>query len=214
MSITAMEMDMMMPTLRPFDSFFDESTKRFHSEVDRMWEQMQADVFSHRSPLTKLREEMKQSAKVKDEPSKRPNIERLWDEMQADVFDRRLSRKLLDEKKEEQQIEQKQSESSVSQDGSFKVCVSVSAYKPEELTVKVIEENLLIEAHHKEKDEKTGRFKQQHFQQRFHIPKSCDMDRLTSSLSAEGVLTVYAPAKAIEAPAERPIHIQPMTRIA
>ena len=40
-----------LPTVGPFDSFFEESRKKFRSQVDRMWAEMQQEILNHR-PLT------------------------------------------------------------------------------------------------------------------------------------------------------------------
>ena len=178
------------PTLRPF-TFFDESAK-FRSQVDRLWTEMQQQVFSNWPVHVQVEEQRKSEAA---EQQKETKSEAKEEEINKGS---RVAEK-----------EQPSKSMVVAEDGSFQLTLPVSSFKPEELTVKVVNDSLLIEAHHEEKDEKTGSFSQRHFQQRFFLPKSCDKEALTSSLSADGLLTVTAPRKSIEAPpAERKIEIQ------
>ena len=181
------------PTLRPF-TFFDESAK-FRSQVDRLWTEMQQQVFSNWPVHVQVEEQRKSEAA---EQQKETKSEAKEEEINKGS---RVAEK-----------EQPSKSMVVAEDGSFQLTLPVSSFKPEELTVKVVNDSLLIEAHHEEKDEKTGSFSQRHLQQRFYLPKSCDKEALTSSLSADGLLTVTAPSKAIEAaPAERKIEIQTAT---
>ena len=178
------------PTLRSF-TFFDESAK-FRSQVDRLWTEMQQQVFSNWPVHVQVEEPRKSEAA---EQQKETKSEAKEEEINKGS---RVSEK-----------EQPSKSMVVAEDGSFQLTLPVSSFKPEELTVKVVNDSLLIEAHHEEKDEKTGSFSQRHLQQRFFLPKSCDKEALTSSLSADGVLTVTAPSKAIKAaPSEKNIEIQ------
>ena len=178
---------------RSFDTFFEDSRKKFQSEVDRMRTEMEQEMLS-RKPVT-----FSSSKSATDDKAKKT------DSKESVTRKEQQKNKPTDIAKEE---ESKKS-MVIAEDGSFKVCLPVTDFKPEELAVKVMGDSLLVEAHHEEKDEKTGGFRKQHFQQQFLIPKSCDKEALTSSLSAAGVLTVSAPSKAIKAaPSEKNIEIQ------
>jgi HSP20 family molecular chaperone IbpA len=172
-------MALMMPvfsTMRPMDSTFEESRKKLRSQVDRMWAEMQQEILNHK-PLT--------FGSIKSK-----------DETKDSLAHKDQSLQTVEDPSKKSMV--------VAEDGSFQLTLPVSSFKPEELTVKVVNNSLLIEAHHEEKDEKTGSFTQRHFKQQFLIPKSCDKESLASSLSADGVLTVTAPSKAIEAaPSEK-----------
>ena len=178
------------PTLRPF-TFFDESAK-FRSQVDRLWTEMQQQVFSNWPVHVQVEEQRKSEATEQQKETKSEAKEEESNKCSRVAEKEQPSKSMV-----------------VAEDGSFQLTLPVSSFKPEELTVKVVNDSLLIEAHHEEKDEKTGSFSQRHLQQRFILPKSCDKEALTSSLSADGLLTVTAPRKSIEAPpAERKIEIQ------
>ena len=179
-----------LPTVGPFDSFFEESRKKFRSQVDRMWAEMQQEILNHR-PLT--------FGSIKSVKSSRTEKAQVSEQFVANEEQSKRSTEVAKEDR---------SKNSVlgAKDGSFQMALPVTSFKSEELTVKVMGDSLFIEAHHEEKSEKTCSFSQRHFQQQFLIPRCCDKEALTSSLSAAGVLTVSAPSKAIEA-AERKIEI-------
>ena len=77
----------------------------------------------------------------------------------------------------------------------FQVSVKVDGFKPEELSVKVVGDSLIIEGTHEEKENENS-FVHKKLVRRFVLPKSADLESLTSSLSADGMLTVSAPKKA------------------
>ena len=82
-------------------------------------------------------------------------------------------------------------------DKEFKVALNVSQFKPDELQVKVTDNYIVIHGKHEERADEHG-FISREFTRRYMLPKSCDMDNVTSSLNSEGMLTVIAPKKAIE----------------
>ncbi|KFM59110.1 Protein lethal(2)essential for life, partial [Stegodyphus mimosarum] len=82
-------------------------------------------------------------------------------------------------------------------DKNFEVSLNVSQFKPEELEVKIVDNFVLIHGKHEEKSDEKG-FVSREFSRRYMLPQNCEGDRVTSSLSPEGVLTINAPKKAIE----------------
>lgn len=96
----------------------------------------------------------------------------------------------------------------VSANQAFQVSVQVDGFKPEELSVKVVGDSLVIEGQHEEK-ENDNSFLHKKMVRRFVLPKSADLESLSSSLSSDGILTVSASKKAIEsAVPERQVTIQ------
>ncbi|GIY16791.1 protein lethal(2)essential for life [Caerostris darwini] len=84
-------------------------------------------------------------------------------------------------------------------DKQFQVSLNVKQFKPEEIEVKVVDNYVVIHGKHEEKSDDSG-FCAREFTRRYMLPQACEGDTVTSSLSADGVLTILAPKKAIEAP--------------
>ncbi|CAG9768146.1 unnamed protein product [Ceutorhynchus assimilis] len=75
----------------------------------------------------------------------------------------------------------------------FQANLDVQQFKPEEITVKITDENVLtIEGKHEEQQDEHG-YISRHFVRRYVLPKNCDMGNITSKLSSDGVLTITAP---------------------
>ncbi|XP_043259441.1 protein lethal(2)essential for life-like [Colletes gigas] len=91
----------------------------------------------------------------------------------------------------------------------FQVTLDVQQFAPEEVTVKVSGKNVIVEGKHEEKQDEHGWISRQ-FVRKYHIPEQCDIDRLESKLSSDGVLTITCPRKQPEPDAknERIIKIQ------
>lgn len=76
----------------------------------------------------------------------------------------------------------------------FHVTLDVQQFAPEEVSVKVVGRNVVVEGKHEEKRDEHGWISRQ-FVRKYLVPEQCDIDELTSSLSPEGVLTITAPRK-------------------
>ncbi|KAK7111133.1 alpha-crystallin B chain-like [Littorina saxatilis] len=94
----------------------------------------------------------------------------------------------------------------VNTDSEFRVNVDVQQFKPEEINVKTKDNRLVVNARHEERPDEHG-FIMREFTRQYVLPKDVDPNQVTSSLSKEGVLTLKAPKKALEAPDERKIPI-------
>lgn len=90
----------------------------------------------------------------------------------------------------------------------FQANLDVQQFKPEEISVKLTGDNTLtIEGKHEEKEDEHG-YISRHFVRKYVLPKNCDINRIESKLSSDGVLTITAPttdAKEIDHK-EIPIH--------
>ena len=68
----------------------------------------------------------------------------------------------------------------------------VSQFKPEEVTVKTTDKDILVHAKHEEETE--GRKVYREFTRKFQLPENIDPKALKATLSKDGVLHVEAPA--------------------
>ena len=71
--------------------------------------------------------------------------------------------------------------------------MDTTQYKPDELKVNVMQNNLTVEAKHTEQSEDGRSFVSKQFCRRYTLPKDCKYDQVTSNLSADGVLVISAP---------------------
>jgi len=81
--------------------------------------------------------------------------------------------------------------SQIGKDG-FQVCMDVAQFKPNELNVKVIENCIVVEGKHEERADEHG-YIERHFVRRYTLPKGYEADKVVSTLSSDGVLTVSVP---------------------
>ncbi|XP_030373426.1 heat shock protein 27 [Scaptodrosophila lebanonensis] len=79
----------------------------------------------------------------------------------------------------------------VGKDG-FQVCMDVSQFKPNELTVKVVDKTIVVEGKHEEREDGHGMI-QRHFVRKYTLPKDYDPNDVVSTVSSDGVLTLKAP---------------------
>ncbi|XP_075977497.1 alpha-crystallin A chain-like [Anticarsia gemmatalis] len=79
-----------------------------------------------------------------------------------------------------------------SDDEKFQVNVDVQHFAPEEINVKVIDDYVVVQGKHEEKQDDHGYVSRQ-FIRRYALPKGCLPDTVESKLSSDGVLTVTAP---------------------
>nr|ABX80642.1 Hsp26 [Drosophila buzzatii] len=81
--------------------------------------------------------------------------------------------------------------SQVGKDG-FQVCMDVTQFTPSELSVKVVDNCVIVEGKHEEREDDHG-YISRHFVRRYALPQGYDGDKVVSSLSSDGVLTVSVP---------------------
>lgn len=87
-------------------------------------------------------------------------------------------------------------------------CIDVQHFKPEEITVKVEKNFVVVHAKHKEKQDEQG-FILREFTRRYELPAGCKSEDVVSSLSSDGVLSVKCAAvPIIESAAERNVPIK------
>lgn len=97
--------------------------------------------------------------------------------------------------------------SPIGKDG-FQVCMDVGQFKPSELNVKVVDNSIVVEGKHEEREDQHG-YIQRHFVRRYVLPQGYDADKVVSTLSSDGVLTVGVPKPQLQEKGnERTIQIQ------
>jgi crystallin, alpha B len=79
-----------------------------------------------------------------------------------------------------------------------KVTLNVSHFKPEEVSIKIADNFLVIEAKHEERPDEHG-FVCRQFTRRYLLPSGVKPEDITRQFSPEGVLTITAP-RALPAP--------------
>ncbi|XP_066598623.1 protein lethal(2)essential for life-like isoform X2 [Prorops nasuta] len=106
----------------------------------------------------------------------------------------------------------------------FQVILDVQQFSPDEISVKVVDNNVIVEAKHEERQDEHG-YVSRHFVRRYVLPSSHDVSNVTSSLSSDGVLTITAPKKSLipagterfidivktGVPAEKPVVVETIT---
>ena len=89
----------------------------------------------------------------------------------------------------------------------LQVRFDMQAYKPEEITVKTVDNKLVVQGKHVE--EGPGRRNCSEFTRVLGLPEGMDLKQLKSTLTKEGVLQIEGPAPpAIEQPKERIVPIE------
>lgn len=81
----------------------------------------------------------------------------------------------------------------ISDKEKFQIKMDLQHFMPEEICVKMSENNtVVIEAKHEEKSDEEGFISRQMIR-RFIIPEGHDLKQIASSLSSDGILTISAP---------------------
>lgn len=90
----------------------------------------------------------------------------------------------------------------------FQVLLDVNQFTPDELTVKTVDQSIVVHGKHQEKVDEHGLISRE-FTRRYVLPDGIEPEAIVSSLSHDGILTIEAPKKALEAakPNERVVPI-------
>lgn len=95
----------------------------------------------------------------------------------------------------------------IGKDG-FQVSLDVQQFKPNEVSVKLQDNTLVVEGKHEERQDQHG-YISRHFTRKYALPKEIDASQMSSALSSDGILTIKAPKlAAMEQGNERVIQIQ------
>ena len=88
--------------------------------------------------------------------------------------------------------------------------LDVQQFKPDELIVKMMDDFVVVEGKHEERQDEHG-FISRQFQRRYKLPSDIDPATVVSQLSSDGVLTITAPKKALP-PATPNERVVPITQ--
>lgn len=81
----------------------------------------------------------------------------------------------------------------------FQVSLDVRHFAPNEVTVKIVDNSIVVEAKHEERsDDEQESYVSRHFTRRYILPENYNINDVVSTLSSDGILTVKAPLKPIE----------------
>ncbi|KAG7206744.1 hypothetical protein KM043_000669 [Ampulex compressa] len=77
----------------------------------------------------------------------------------------------------------------------FQVTLDVQQFAPEEITVKVTDDKrVVVTASHEEKRDEHGWISRQ-FVRKYLVPSQCDIDKVESHLSSDGILSITVPRR-------------------
>ena len=85
----------------------------------------------------------------------------------------------------------------INTENKFEVKLDCSHFTPEEISVKTVDNNIVINGKHEEKMDNHG-FISRSFTRRYALPEECDAQEVISCLNSNGVLTISAPKKPLE----------------
>lgn len=71
----------------------------------------------------------------------------------------------------------------------YEVCIDVQHFKPEEISVKVEKNSVVVHAKHEEKQDDHGLVSRQ-FTRRYNLPEGYKSENVVSSLSSDGILSI------------------------
>ncbi|XP_031552357.1 protein lethal(2)essential for life-like [Actinia tenebrosa] len=92
-------------------------------------------------------------------------------------------------------------------DKKFSVNLDLSSFSPEEVKVKVFNNELMVNASKNTKSEEEGVFVSRQLHRHFVLPKDVDMDSIKSNLDKDGHLHIEATRKQLPEPTEREIEV-------
>lgn len=99
-------------------------------------------------------------------------------------------------------------ESSIGKDG-FQMSLDVQQFAPNEISVKTVDNSIVVEANHEERQDEHG-FISRQFKRRYALPQGFNIKDVVTELSSDGILTIKAPpeVKAVDEGNVRVLQIQ------
>lgn len=79
----------------------------------------------------------------------------------------------------------------IGKDG-FQVCLDVQHFKPNEISVKTVDNSIVVEANHEERRDSHG-YISRRFTRRYELPEEYKAKDVISSISSDGILSVKCP---------------------
>ena len=193
--------------LRKKDSFFDDSkiSRDFEERRKEFFDDFNKDsLFSDKKRDSAFDELRRDSNSGFSSALSNPRHGSIFDNNRSTFGSRDRSASLFDDDRD----------SGVSrvvyEDDMYKILINVENFLPEELMIKTVDNNVIVEAKHEEKTSDGRSFSTQSFNQSFALPRGVNPETVSSSLSKAGVLTISAPLpKALKSSGgERLVHIK------
>ncbi|CAH1640358.1 unnamed protein product [Spodoptera littoralis] len=91
--------------------------------------------------------------------------------------------------------------------GNYKITMDVQHYKPEEISVKVTDNEIIVEGKHEDRPDAHGYISRQ-FKRRYALPSHCPGENVTSSMSSDGILIIIAEKKSSSEKQEKIVPIK------
>lgn len=89
----------------------------------------------------------------------------------------------------------------------FEAFVDVHLFEPNEVTVKTVDQTIVIECNHEEKEDGHGSVLR-HFKRKFVLPSEYDVKTVSSTLSSDGILSLKAPKPATKIRPEHHVEVE------
>lgn len=80
----------------------------------------------------------------------------------------------------------------IGKDG-FQANIDVQQFKPNEVTVKVVDNMVIVEGKHEERQDNESGYISRIFTRKYLLPQGIDATNVVSSISSDGILTIKAP---------------------
>lgn len=94
------------------------------------------------------------------------------------------------------------------ENGNLQLALDVSSYKPEDLKIMLVDDNLVVEAN----SETSGKdsYQKNHFKRWFRVPEDCKLDEIKSKITEDNKLLIDLPLEKPIPSNERsiPIHVE------
>lgn len=94
----------------------------------------------------------------------------------------------------------------INKDG-LQLCFDVRHFAPNEISVKIVDNTILVEGKHEERSDGEG-YASRHFTRRYELPEGYSIKDVVSTLSSDGILTVKAPVKEATIDESKVHHVQ------
>jgi len=90
-------------------------------------------------------------------------------------------------------------------DGKFNAVMDVKDFNPKDLSVRVVDDRVVVEGKFEQKSEDGSSVAAKEFYKEFNMPPSADIDQVATALSKDGILTVKAPKREGDVPTGGPV---------
>ena len=114
--------------------------------------------------------------------------------LMAPVMNHPLSQTQMQQTQQMQQTAPPQAPGTPQTPEKYSIMVDVSQFTPEEITVKTIDNTVVVNGKHEDKADDFGYVSRQ-FSRKYLLPSDVVPETVTSTLSADGILTIQAPRK-------------------